>query len=178
MRPRNSFALVVLGAALLLVGCGGSQSTGNGGTSTVTANAAVTATPSASSGTLSVAAAGTAYLADVAPANTAIGALATQADGWTSSPTDAEAEADAQPAISALSTLETQLEGTNWPTVAKTDVETLTTDAGQLNASLETLSTLNFLDEGTWMQSFTSAANAVNVAAGEVRHDLGLPAAS
>jgi hypothetical protein len=148
------------------------------GASTATANAAVTATPSASSGTLSVAAAGTAYLADVAPANTAVAALATQANGWTSSTTDAEAEADAQPTISAPNALETQLEGTNWPTVAKGDVETLTTDVGQLNASLETLSTLNFLDEGTWLQSFTSAANALGVAAGEVRHDLGLPPAS
>jgi hypothetical protein len=54
----------------------------------------------------------------------------------------------------------------------------LTTDVGQLNASLETLSTLNFLDEGTWLQSFTSAANALGVAADEVRHDLGLPPAS
>jgi hypothetical protein len=125
-----------------------------------------------------VAAAGTAYLADVAPANTAIAAFATQSDAWTSSTTDAEAEADAQPTISALNALETQLESTNWPTVAKTDVETLTTDVGQLNASLETLSTLNFLDEGTWMQAFTSAANVLGVAVGEVRHDLGLPAAS
>ena len=178
MRPRNSFGLVILGTALLLAGCDGSQSTGNGGTSTATAKATVTATPSASPSTLSLAAAGTAYLADVAPANTVVAALATQADAWTSSTTDAEAEADAQPTISALNALETQLEGTNWPTVAKVDVETLTTDVGQLNASLETLSTLNFLDEGTWMQGFTSAANAVNVAAGEVRHDLGLPPAS
>jgi hypothetical protein len=38
----------------------------------------------------------------VAPANTAVAALATQADAWTSSTTDAEAEADAQPTISAL----------------------------------------------------------------------------
>ena len=104
--------------------------------------------------------------------------MATQANGWTSSTTDAEAEADAQPTISALNALETQLESTNWPTVAKTDVETLTTDVGQLNASLETLSTLNFLDEGTWMQAFTSAANVLGVAVGEVRHDLGLPPAS
>jgi hypothetical protein len=125
-----------------------------------------------------VAAAATAYVADVAPANIAVALLAVRADAWTSSTTDAEAEADAQPTISALEALETQLEGTNWPTVAKADVETLTTDEGQLNASLETLSTLNFLDEGTWVQAYTSAANAVNVADGEVRNDLGLPPTS
>jgi hypothetical protein len=45
MRPRNNFGLVVLGAALLLVGCGGSQSTGNGGASSATPKVTQAPTP-------------------------------------------------------------------------------------------------------------------------------------
>ena len=43
MWSQNAFGLVALGAALLMTGCGGSQSAGNGGTSTATLQA--TATP-------------------------------------------------------------------------------------------------------------------------------------
>jgi hypothetical protein len=70
------------------------------------------------------------------------------------------------------------LETTDWPATAQADVKTMTTDVAALNASLETLSTLNFLDEGTWLQGYTTAAGALGVAVGEVRHDLGLPPGS
>ncbi|HVD03128.1 MAG TPA: hypothetical protein VNF75_03205 [Candidatus Dormibacteraeota bacterium] len=33
---------------------------------------------------------------------------------------------------------------------------------------------LTFLDEGTWVQGYTSTVNNLGVAVGEVRHDLGL----
>lgn len=169
----KGLAVAAIGLGLLVAGCGGAPSTGP-------PRGKATPQPSSSpaSGTLSVNAAAAAYLADVAPTNVAITAFQTASSSWTTSTTDAQAEATAQPLISALSTLETKLETTDWPATAQADVKTMTTDVAALNASLETLSTLNFLDEGTWLQGYTTAAGALGVAVGEVRHDLGLPPGS
>lgn len=175
---RRGAALLLAGPVMLAVaGCGGATSTGPTG-GKATPQPSSTPTPS----TLSVKEAASAYVADIGPTDTALPAFKTQMAAWNSSTTDAQAEADAQPLITAINILETKLETkletTNWPSSAKADVETMTTDLGQFNASLEGLSTFNFLDDGTWVQGFTSANNALIVAVGEVHHDLGLPPAS
>ena len=51
--------------------------------------------------TISTAAAGSAYPTDVAPANAALATFSAKAGAWTSSTSNTQAEADAQPAITA-----------------------------------------------------------------------------
>ena len=58
-----------------------------------------------------------------------------------------------------------KLSAVSWPGQAETDVRTLVTDLGQVNAAL-------FADDG---QAFDSAAENASTASGFVRHDLGLP---
>ncbi len=82
--------------------------------------------------TISLSAAGTAYLAAVAPANSALTVFNAAADGWTSSTTNAQAANDAKPLISSLQSLDTVLTNDQWPTVATTDVHTLIGDLGEL----------------------------------------------
>jgi hypothetical protein len=83
------------------------------------ATTSTTATPQASTtGTISAAAAGSAYLTDVAPANAALTTFGTKVSAWTDSTTNAQAEADAQPAITALRTLDTALTNAQWPASA------------------------------------------------------------
>lgn len=59
--------------------------------------------------TISTAAAGSAYPTDVAPANAALATFSAKAGAWTSSTSNTQAEADAQPAITALQNLNTAL---------------------------------------------------------------------
>jgi predicted aconitase len=127
---------------------------------------------------LTVKQAGRAFLADVAPVNSAINAFAADASIWSSSTTDAQAESDAAPVMSALQTLQTKLETTKWPGAAKQDVHALILAVSPLQAALQNLATLNFLDVGSWEQSFTTAADGIKTADALVRVDFRLPSAS
>lgn len=118
------------------------------------------------------------YLKAVAPDNAAITTFDAQANAWSASTTDAQAEADAQPLITADKKFELRLEDTNWPASKdRTAADQLAADCGQLDASLESLSTVNLLNDEEWLQAFTSAANTTGVGANVLRHDLGLPPA-
>ncbi len=162
-----------LGTGLLVVGiaaCGGTAAPSTGGAATPPAS------PTPTNLTLKAAAA--AYLADVGPDNVAGAKFSAVAATWTNSTTDAQAEAAAQPLLAADSVFEHQLEDTNWPGSAEADARALAGAMAQIDASLETLSAVNFLNAGTWEQGFASAEAASLVDANEVRHDLGLPPAS
>jgi len=119
------------------------------------------------------------YLKDVAPVNTALSAFVAAAHGWTGDTTAAQAEVSAQPLVAAVKKFQVKLEDSNWPkSNDRTAADSLAVAAGGLNASLETLSTVNFLNDEEWLQSFDSAENTLGVAANVMRHALGLLPAS
>lgn len=128
--------------------------------------------------TLTVKRAGKAFLADVAPLNAKITVFGAAATAWTSNTTDAQAEAAAAPVIAALTKFNSKMETTKWPSAAKQDVHSLVLAVSPLEAGLQNLATLNFLDVETWLQSFTTATDGVATADGLVRSDLHLPPAS
>jgi hypothetical protein len=119
------------------------------------------------------------YLKDVAPVNTALSEFVAAAHWWTGDTTAAQAEVSAQPLVAAVKKFQVKLEDSNWPkSNDRTAADSLAVAAGGLNASLETLSTVNFLNDEEWLQSFDSAENTLGVAANVMRHALGLLPAS
>ncbi len=173
MRIRyGAIALITL-VAMTLAACSSSGSSQPAVTTTT-----VTVPRTTTSTTISIAAAGAAYLAAVAPANTALTAFSNTANGWTSSTTNAEAEADAQPAITALQTLNTTLTNDPWPADAVADVHTLIGDMGAVSGDLQGLSSVNLLDASGWTATLQRDLASTKSAVALVRHDLGLPAAT
>jgi len=139
--------------------------------------ASTTIPQSSTSTTVSIAAAGAAYLAAVAPANAAISAFSAAAGRWTSSTTNAQAEADAQPAISALQALGTTLTNDQWPASATNDVHTLVGDDAAVVGDLQGLASVNLLDTSSFIATLKRDLSSTASAVALVRHDLDLPAA-
>ena len=134
--------------------------------------------PASTTTTISIAAAGRAYLTAVVPANAALDTFSTSAGQWTGATTNAEAEADAQPSITALQELNTTLTNGQWPSSSVPDVHTLIGDIAALAGDLQGLSTLNLLDSSAWTATFQRDASSLASAVALVRHDLGLPPAT
>ena len=124
--------------------------------------------------TISTAAAGSAYLADAAPANAVLTTFGAKAAAWTNNTTSAQAEADAQPAITALQTLDTALTNAQWPSAATADVHTLIGDVGALIGDLQGLSTVNLLSGSSFVANLKRDLASLGTAVALVRHDLGL----
>jgi len=164
---------------ILLVGLAGLTLAACSSSGSPAATAAATTVPPASTtGTISTAAAGSAYLADVAPANAALTTFGARAEAWTDSTTNAQAEADAQPAIAALQTLDTALTNAQWPASSTTDVHTLIGDIGAPTGDLRGLSTISLLSDSSWLATLKRDLASLSTAVALVRHDLGLPAAA
>ena len=168
----SGIIIAILVLLPFLVGCSSSKNN-----NTPTPTEIPTVMPTATPSTLSVEAAGAAYLEYVIPINAAQKAFSAKLSQWTDDTTSSQMEEDTQPYITACMEFNTKLQTTNWPSVAQADVRTLTNDIGQEVALLMTISTLNFLNVDTWLQSFANALNTVSVDVGWVRHDLGLPPA-
>jgi hypothetical protein len=174
-----------LTSAVLSVCCGLSLAACSSGTVTPPTSAPVTITSAptttttiATTTTTSLKTAQSAYLADVAPVNSAINAFGQVANGWTSTTTDTQAESDAQPLLKTLNTLTTNLTDYQWPQVAKSDIRALVTVVANFEGDLQSLSTLNILDASSWIQQATKDDNVIGTDANFVRHDLGLPPAA
>jgi ssDNA-binding Zn-finger/Zn-ribbon topoisomerase 1 len=152
-----------------------SNTSPHGTSSIYTPTTAPTSTPTEGSTTLSVEEAGALYLEHVAPVNSAQDAFFAKAANWTDYTTNPQALSDAQPYINALAEWKVFLQSTHWPTVAQADVRNLTEDVGNEIAVLVSLSTVNYLNVGQWLQDFISVTNTGNADAAWVRMDLGLP---
>jgi hypothetical protein len=168
---------------ILLVGLAGltmaaCSSSGSPAAKAAATTSATTAPQASTTSTISTAAAGSAYVADVAPANAALTTFGAKANAWTNSTTDAQAEADAQPAITALQTVNTALTDAQWPASATADVHTLIGDVGALTGDLQGLSTINLLNDSSWLATLKRDLASLSTAVALVRHDLGLPAAA
>jgi hypothetical protein len=137
--------------------------------------AALFLTTSTAGASISVKAAGNQYLKDVAPANIALGKFGKEASKWTSQTTDAQAEKEASPSITALRQLQNALLAQSWPTKAKGDVRTLIKIISPLEADLVSLGGLTVLGISSWESKFASDATNLGLDVNYVRHDLGLP---
>jgi hypothetical protein len=175
--PRTiSAAVVVAAVGLLAAGCGSATKAATSATTLTTS--APDVSRSTASTVLSTSAAAQAYLAAVNPVNATLTVLANKAGAWTDQTTDAQAESDAQPAIAAMQGLQQKLLDTNWPTSAEQDVKTVVSDTASLSGDLQGLSSLNFLDESSWVSTFERDGTTLTTAANIVRRDLGLPPSS
>ena len=163
----------IASAGVALAACSSSGSSQPAVTTTT-----VTVPRSTTSTTISTATAGAAYLAAAAPANAALTTFTNTANGWTSSTTNAEAEADARPAVTALQNLDTTLANDQWPAAAVADVHTLIGDTGAVTGDLRGLSSVSLLDSSGWTATLQRDLAATKSAVALVRHDLGLPAAT
>jgi len=127
---------------------------------------------------ITISAAGKQYLAIVTPVNATLNAFVTRAKSWSSSTTNSEALSDAQPAITALQSAESELLADQWPSGDTADVKTLVSDIGPLSGDLQGLGTINLLNASSWASTFQRDASTLSSAVAIVRHDLGLPPAS
>jgi hypothetical protein len=128
--------------------------------------------------TITVKTAGQQYVNLVNPVNAAISAFRTKANGWSNSTTSAQAEADAQPLISALQNLQNGLLHDQWPAAAGTDVKAVVQAIAPVTGDLEGLASVNLLNASSWSTTFQRDEASMGTAANVVRSDLGLPSAS
>jgi hypothetical protein len=134
--------------------------------------------PSIAGASISVKAAAKQYLKDVAPTNVILGKFGKEAGGWTNSTTDAQAEKEAAPVVTALRKLQNELLNQSWPARAKRDVRDLYTELAPMEADLETLDGISLLDVGSWESKFATDETTLSSDVNFVRHDLGLPLTS
>ena len=102
--PRVARALAIGATGLAIAGC----SSGSSGQSPATTTAPASRAANSSS-------AGAAYLADVGPADAALGAFTAKSRAWTASTPIAQAVSDAAPAVTALETFDAALRDQSWP---------------------------------------------------------------
>jgi len=127
--------------------------------------------------TISRSAASAHYLAAAKKVNAAFGKFATEVGKWKEKTTDAQAAAEAKPAILALKIFDTSMIDENWPKNTVTDIHTLVSDDAAVIGDLESLATLNFLNLSNWESTFNRDSSLLSSAVTFVRHDLGLPPA-
>ncbi len=165
--PRVARALAIGATGLAIAGC----SSGSSGQSPATTTAPASRAANSSS-------AGAAYLADVGPADAALGAFTAKSRAWTASTPIAQAVSDAAPAVTALETFDAALRDQSWPPGAASGVQTLLGEDAAVVRDLEGIATMGRLDPSTWMQKFTRDLGVDSSAAASVRRELGLPPAS
>ena len=143
----------------------------------LTLGGAVTLASPAGAKAISKKAAGRQYQALVNPANAAGNRFGVEANKWTNSTTNAQAEADAKPVIAAFNKLDRGLIDDRWPAGARADVKSLVTGIAPVIGDLQSLSTISLLSASTWVTTFDRDVNGLKTAVAFVRHDLGLPRA-
>lgn len=140
--------------------------------------AALFLSSSTAGASISLKAAGKQYLKDVAPTNAALAKFNAESSKWTNSTTDAQAEKEAAPVITALRKLQDALLVQSWPSKAKGDVRTFNRAISPIEADLLALSTLTVLGGDNWVSKYTSNGSDLALDVNYVRHDLGLPLGS
>ena len=172
-----ALAAAIVAGGLVLSAC----SSGGSTTATTTTTTQGPSTTQASSTTAATtkAQAGSSYLAAVGPSNSAMDSFSTEAQAWTDSTTDSQAEDQAQPLIAAIRTLEPKLLAiaTDYAPAA-TDLKAEVNAAAAVQGDLASLSNVNFLNASSWTQQFASDAAKLGAASNIVRSDLGLPGSS
>lgn len=120
--------------------------------------------------------AASAYLAAVAPANSAANAFNAEVKTWTNSTTNAQAEADAQPVIAAFQAVQPKLLAiaASYPPAA-VDLKAEVNAYAPLLGDLTSLGSVNLLNASSWVQQTDSDIAKASAAANIVRSDLGLP---
>jgi hypothetical protein len=124
---------------------------------------------------ITVKAAGKQYLELVTSADTALATFLNQAGQWTSTTTNAQAVANAAPAVAAMETFQRALTVDRWPGDAKRDVKHLVTATGGVKGDLNGLATVNLANESDWAATFTRDASKVSTDIRAVGQDLRLP---
>ena len=165
--------------SLALVGCGGSPKKP---TQTAPAKNILQTTTVASRTTppvrMTKQQAGQAYLAAVAPTNTAGAALAGKIRADTDSAPGSQISAQARPFERRLTELNGKLLGiaTAYPPAAA-DLKALVTSYSPVIHDLRSAATQNSVNASSWLQRLASDLTKTQTAASTVRSDLGLPLA-
>jgi len=115
------------------------------------------------------------YLTIVAPVNVAAAKFNSQANEWSDSTSDAEAEADARPLITAVLKLNSKLKDDRWPKSSKSAIKTLVSVDTALVRALRSLSSVDQVDLSSLFSTFQRDQSDLGAAASLVRQDLGLP---
>jgi hypothetical protein len=115
------------------------------------------------------------YLTIVAPVNAAAARFNSQANEWSDSTSDAEAEADAKPLIGAVLRLNSKLKDDRWPKSSRSAIKSLVSVDAALVKALRSLSSVNQTDLSSLFTYFQRDQSNLGAAATIVRHDLGLP---
>jgi hypothetical protein len=123
---------------------------------------------------ISKSAAGRQYLRLFAPTGTAMAKFAKEVANWTSSTTDTQFEADAEPSISALENLNKGLIKDRWPAGAKTAATAVVSADKPLLRDLRSLSTLNFSTASSFGAALVRDDIGFGTAAATLQRDLGL----
>ena len=125
--------------------------------------------------TVHLSAAASSYLAAVSPATLALTTFSSLADQWNSHSTNAEAEADAQPAFSALQMLASTLKDSHWSAGAAPDVQALIGNIDTVSGDLQGLSAVDLADASGWTATFQKDLASFQSSVAQLKHDLGLP---
>jgi hypothetical protein len=114
------------------------------------------------------------YLTIVAPVNAAADKFNSQANEWSNSTTNAQAEADAKPLISAVLKLNSKLHNDRWPTSSRSAINALVSADAALIKALRSLSSVNQVNASSLISTFHRDQGDLGSAATMVRRDLGL----
>ena len=163
---------IAAGAAIALVGCGGT-------TKTVTQTAPATqTTQTAPTTAMTRAQAGQAYVSAVAAVNAAGNAFNAKTQSYTDSTTGDQVTADAQPFIHALTALNAKLLSiANAYPPAAADLKALVTAYNPVIGDLQSASATNAFNASSWAQQLVADLSKTKAAVAIVRSDLGLPPA-
>lgn len=116
------------------------------------------------------------YLADVAPANTALAAFDKAVTKWTKSDgTAAQTNPFVKPCVAALNRVDNQLTEQRWPANTTADMHALIVAIAAVEGDIAGLPSLNLLSVSSWVAAFTRDATVERAAVNTVRHDLHLP---
>jgi len=116
------------------------------------------------------------YVSIVAPVNVAADRFNSQANEWSDSTTNAQAETDATPLIAAVLKLNSKLANGSWPASSGRAIKSLIKIDATLIGDLRSLSAVDNVDSSSVFATFRRDQGDLGAAATAVRHDLGLPA--
>lgn len=170
MPSMNVKAIAAIAAVLGVAGCGGA---------TPTTQAAVTRPAHLSpSVTPDLEAAAAAYLAAVAPANSAIATFQAQAAALPADASGQDAARVAHPLVAAFQGTDEKLLRVDWPTDRiRADVQGLVTADRTFESDLTNVSGQNVFSVAAWGDQISSDEGRLSAAVSIVRADLGLPPA-
>jgi len=115
------------------------------------------------------------YVSVVAPVNVAAEGFASQANEWSDSTTNAQAETDAKPLIAAVLKLNSKLANGSWPPAARPAIKSLIKIDATLIGDLRSLSSVDNVNSSSLFGTFRRDQGDLGAAATAVRQDLGLP---